>query len=177
MSVSRRAASRPPAIIFILFVLVCTFTAFYLSVITQISGSEFDINFRGSNQLQTGASPWQQGRADRSKVSRTNTTVREMMEMWRARGLAAAPMAETLVTMETTNVRGYLVPSDPSSSRSQLSEQSGELSDGPTHLFTLLSTGQQADSCYYGYLCYSATQLGAGPSHLVTCLWKSVSCL
>lgn len=37
VSVSRRAASRPPAIIFILFVLVCTFTAFYLLVITQIS--------------------------------------------------------------------------------------------------------------------------------------------
>lgn len=34
-SVSRRAAPRPPSIIFILLVLLCTFTAFYLSVIEQ----------------------------------------------------------------------------------------------------------------------------------------------
>lgn len=72
---------------------------------------------------------------------------------------------------------GYLVPSDPSSSRSQLSEQSGELSDGPTHLFTLLSTGKQADAAVTMVTEPTVAERGAGPSHLVTCLWKSVSCL
>lgn len=87
---------------------------------------------------QIGASPRQQGRADPSAVGRTDAAVPETRRPrpllpWRPK------------------VRGYLVPSDPSSSRSRLSEQSGELSDGPTHLFTLLSTGQQADSRYHGY--------------------------
>lgn len=71
-----------------------------------------------------------------------------------------------------------LVTWSPEVGQQQLSEQPGELSDGPAHLLTLLGTAEEAQPLPRRQRhTHARPASGPRPPHLVTCLWKSVSCL
>lgn len=88
-------------------------------------------------------------------------------------GVTMATGLEPLVSMETTPVRGYLVIRHRAG-RSYRNNLVNSLMAQHTCLHSSALDNKQTRR-YHGYLRRSSTW--SRPPHLVTCLWKSVSCL